>query len=140
MLPGPSGARPRSVLTSPAGGSLSIEAVEELAARVALPSRAALRGASWAALQAALLLGTLRYLGRLSHTNKDLWFLYFQPPLPMLAMLWLWAAAVRVFERRRIRYEACFAPDHQRYLLRSAQLVQVRRRGAGRVMRGGLAG
>lgn len=100
-----------------------MEAVEELAARVA---PATLRAASWGAVQAVLLLGTLRYLHRLSEPNRDLWFLYFQPPLPMLAMLWLWAAAVRLFERRRIRYEACFAADHQRFLLRSAQLFQVR--------------
>lgn len=47
-----------------------------------------------------------------------------QPFLPMLAMLWFWAAAVRVFERRRIRYDVCFPSEEQRYLLRSSQLFQ----------------
>lgn len=47
-----------------------------------------------------------------------------QPFLPMLAMLWFWALAVRVFERRRIRYDVCFSPDDQRFLLRSGQLFQ----------------
>jgi hypothetical protein len=45
----------------------------------------------------------------------------------MLAMLWFWGAAVRVFERRRIRYDVCFSSEEQRYLLRSSQLFQASR-------------
>lgn len=114
--PGPSSRTPAA-----AGASAEVE----LAQRLRLPTGAALRRSSWAALQVALLLGTLRYLGVLRKGQQDLWFLYFQPFLPMLAMLWSWATAVRVFEQRRIRYEACFSADDQRFLLRSGQLFQV---------------
>ncbi len=91
----------------------------------------ALRRAAWAATHALAIGATLRYLSPLSHLQRDLYFLYFQPFLPMLAMLWLWGAAVRVFERRRIRYEVCFSSEDQRFLLRSAQLFQAGAGGGG---------
>ncbi len=83
--------------------------------------------AVWALLQGLLLAANLRYLGLLTKLQQDAYFLYYQPFMPMLAMLWLWALAVRIFERRRIRYEACFSPEDQRYLLHSTQLFQVGR-------------
>lgn len=90
-----------------------------------LPGRSALRRALWALLQGLLLAANLRYLGPLTRLQQDAYFLYYQPFMPMLAMLWFWALAVRIFERRRIRYEACFSPEDQRNLLRSTQLFQV---------------
>lgn len=45
----------------------------------------------------------------------------------MLAMLWFWGLCVRYFERAHVRYDVCFSPEDQRYLLRSGQLFQVRR-------------
>jgi hypothetical protein len=86
---------------------------------------AALRRGLWAALQCALLLATLQHFTVLRKAQRDLYFLYYQPFMPMLAMLWFWAAAVRIFERRRIRYDVCFSPEDQRHLLRSGQLFQV---------------
>lgn len=91
-----------------------------------LNSPEALRAAGWGALQAALGLGTAKYWAHLNKTQRDLYFLYYQPFLPMLAMLWLWGTAVRFWERRRIRYDVCFSPEDQRYMLRSSQLFQVR--------------
>jgi hypothetical protein len=91
-----------------------------------LSSPEALRAAGWGALHAVLGLGTAKYWSHLNKTQRDLYFLYYQPFLPMLAMLWLWGTAVRFWERRRIRYDVCFLSEDQRYLLRSGQLFQVR--------------
>lgn len=90
-----------------------------------LPPLAAVRRSVWAMLQAVLVAATLRYLSRLTRLQRDAYFLYYQPFMPMLAMLWFWALAVRTFERRRIRYEVCFSPEDQRFLLRSSQLFQI---------------
>ncbi|PRW59731.1 SPX and EXS domain-containing 1-like isoform X1 [Chlorella sorokiniana] len=90
-----------------------------------LSSPEALRAAGWGALHAVLGLGTAKYWSHLNKTQRDLYFLYYQPFLPMLAMLWLWGTAVRFWERRRIRYDVCFLSEDQRYLLRSGQLFQI---------------
>lgn len=107
------------------GGSGGAEGLLTAVGAVALPGRAAVRRTLWALLQGLLLAANLRYLGLLTRLQQDAYFLYYQPFMPMLAMLWLWALAVRIFERRRIRYEACFSPEDQRHLLRSTQLFQV---------------
>ncbi len=94
-------------------------------AAVLLSSPGALRAAGWGALHALLGLGTAKYWAHLNKQQRELYFLYYQPFLPMLAMLWLWGTAVRFWERRRIRYDVCFSAEDQRYLLRSEQLFQV---------------
>lgn len=40
-------------------------------------------------------------------------------------MLWLWAGNVRYFEWRNMRYDLCFSPADQRFLLSSRQILQV---------------
>ncbi|KAI3436190.1 hypothetical protein D9Q98_002245 [Chlorella vulgaris] len=90
-----------------------------------VPAAAMLRRALWMSLQGLLVATTLAYLREMRKAGRDLYFLYYQPFLPMLSMLWLWAVAVRVFEQRRIRYEVCFSAEDQRFLLRSGQLFQV---------------
>ncbi|CAL8469057.1 g8598 [Coccomyxa elongata] len=57
--------------------------------------------------------------------HLELFHIYYQPMLVMLAMLWLWAIDVRIFERRRIAYGVCFSPQDQQYLRSSHQLFQV---------------
>lgn len=90
-----------------------------------LSSPGALRAAGWGAFHSLLGLGTAKYWAHLNKQQRELYFLYYQPFLPMLAMLWLWGTAVRFWERRRIRYDVCFSAEDQRYLLRSGQLFQV---------------
>ncbi|KAI7841272.1 hypothetical protein COHA_005045 [Chlorella ohadii] len=90
-----------------------------------LSSPGALRAAGWGAFHSLLGLGTAKYWAHLNKQQRELYFLYYQPFLPMLAMLWLWGTAVRFWERRRIRYDVCFSAEDQRYLLRSGQLFQI---------------
>lgn len=59
--------------------------------------------------------------------HLELFHIYYQPLLVMLAMLWLWTIDVRIFERRRIAYGVCFSPHDQQYLRSSHQLFQARK-------------
>lgn len=56
----------------------------------------------------------------------ELFHIYYQPLLVMLAMLWMWALDVRAFEQRRVNYAVCFSAQDQQYLLGSQQLFQAR--------------
>jgi hypothetical protein len=55
----------------------------------------------------------------------DALFIFFQPILPFLLMLWLWIVVVWYFEQRGIRYEHCFAAEHNRYLVSSGILTRI---------------
>ncbi|KAK9858855.1 hypothetical protein WJX84_009225 [Apatococcus fuscideae] len=57
--------------------------------------------------------------------HLDLFYIYYQPIIPILFMFWLWGVAVRIFERNHIRYDVCFSVKDQRYLLFSRQVFQV---------------
>ena len=57
--------------------------------------------------------------------HYELFHIYYQPLLVMLAMLWLWALDVRAFEQHRIAYHVCFSAHDQQYLLSSQQLCKV---------------
>lgn len=54
----------------------------------------------------------------------ELFHIYYQPLIVCLAMLWMWGADVRLFERRRIAYTVCFSAADQQHLLSSQQLFQ----------------
>ena len=56
----------------------------------------------------------------------ELFHIYYQPLLVLLAMLWLWGVNVRFFEARRVRYSVCFAPHDQAFLLSGRQIHQAR--------------
>lgn len=56
----------------------------------------------------------------------ELFHIYYQPLLVLLAMLWLWGVNVRFFEARRVRYGVCFAPHDQAFLLSGRQIHQAR--------------
>ena len=56
----------------------------------------------------------------------ELFHIYYQPLLVLLAMLWLWGANVRFFEGRRVRYGVCFSPHDQAFLLSGRQIHQAR--------------
>lgn len=56
--------------------------------------------------------------------HTELFYIYYQPLLPVLTMLWLWGINVRYFERCGVRYDVCFAAKDQKYLLNSRQIFQ----------------
>ena len=58
--------------------------------------------------------------------QAGLFWLYYQPLLPAVAMLWMWAGAVRLFEARSIKYDVCFSARDQPRLLPSRSIAQVR--------------
>eukprot|EP00892_Ulva_mutabilis_P010445 jgi/Ulvmu1/7773/UM004_0002.1 len=53
----------------------------------------------------------------------DALFIFYQPMLPMLLMLWLWTLVVSFFEAYYIRYDACFAAEHLKFLLSADALA-----------------
>ena len=57
--------------------------------------------------------------------HTELFYIYYQPLLPVLTMLWLWGINVRYFERAGVRYDVCFSSKDQKYLLNSRQIFQV---------------
>ena len=57
--------------------------------------------------------------------HTELFYIYFQPVLPVLTMLWLWGVNVRCFEKYGVRYDVCFSSKDQKYLLNSRQIFQV---------------
>ncbi len=64
-------------------------------------------------------------LRRLDGESVGLFYLYYQPLIPVAAMLWAWAAAVALFEARSIKYDVCFSARDQQRLLPSAALYHV---------------
>ena len=56
----------------------------------------------------------------------ELFHIYYQPLLVLLAMLWMWGANVRFFEARRVRYGVCFSPHDQAFLLTGRQIHQAK--------------
>lgn len=88
------------------------------------PLVAGLSMALWLSINGGLAVAVLTTLRLVSKAEQDIFFLYYQPFLPMLAMLWFWGINVRYFERHHVRYDNCFSTEDQRYLLRSGQLFQ----------------
>lgn len=64
-------------------------------------------------------------LRRLDGESVGLFYLYYQPLIPVAAMLWAWAAAVALFEARSMKYDVCFSARDQQRLLPSAALYHV---------------
>jgi hypothetical protein len=63
---------------------------------------------------------------RASHDDyNELFHIYYQPLIIMLAMFWLWGVAMRIFELMKIQYQACFSEKEQHHLLNSRQVYQV---------------
>lgn len=58
-------------------------------------------------------------------TYNELFHIYYQPLIIMLAMFWLWGIAIRVFELMKVEYETCFSLTEQQHLLSSRQVYQV---------------
>lgn len=58
-------------------------------------------------------------------TARSLCQRYFQPLLPPILMLWLWAHNVRAFEQQQVPYAECFSPRDRRALLSSGDLARL---------------
>lgn len=52
-------------------------------------------------------------------------FIYFQPLLPALLMLWLWVLNLHYFERNSVDFEACFSSRDRKSLVSSGDVAQV---------------
>lgn len=57
--------------------------------------------------------------------HKELFYLYYQPFAPVLAMIWLWALAVRHWEFRGVRYDICFPVNDQVHLIPSGNILRI---------------
>lgn len=55
----------------------------------------------------------------------DALFIFYQPLLPFLLMLWLWIVVVWFFETYMIRYQACFASEHLQFLVSAPALTRI---------------
>lgn len=87
-------------------------------------ARQRLEWAAWTALNLGATLVTALLLRTLPGEDRTLFLLYYQPLIPALAMLWFWTVAVWHWERRGVRYAACFSPEDARHLPGSAVLFR----------------
>ncbi len=83
----------------------------------------------WSAGCAAYVWAVASRPGHLGHVELSVLWMYWQPALPPLLMLWLWGAAVRRMTQLAVDYEQCFAAKDRKYLLDGAEVQKVRRRG-----------
>ncbi|GMH43680.1 hypothetical protein BSKO_11602 [Bryopsis sp. KO-2023] len=60
-----------------------------------------------------------------SDAGHDLVYIYFQPLVPVLLMLWLWGVNVGYFETSGIKYDALFGNEERRFLLRGDQIFEL---------------
>ena len=71
---------------------------------------------------------TLVVLGNLragDQAAEELFYIYYQPLIPVTIMIWLWGTVVRYFERNTVKYDVCFPARDQKFLLSSRQVFQV---------------
>ena len=54
-----------------------------------------------------------------------LFYLYYQPLVPVAAMVWAWAGLVALFEARAVQYGVCFSPRDQQLLPPARALYHV---------------
>jgi hypothetical protein len=89
-----------------------------------------LRGFSWKRVAllttwSACILESYWEVGGLTLSAQKALFVFYQPVFHMLCMLWLWSAIIWFFEERSVRYEACFASEHLKYLLPAKAIAQI---------------
>jgi hypothetical protein len=61
----------------------------------------------------------------LSDGAIDALFIFYQPILPFVLMLWLWTLLVWFLDTYMIRYQACFASEHLQFLVSYTALTNV---------------
>ncbi|KAG1680778.1 hypothetical protein FOA52_008111 [Chlamydomonas sp. UWO 241] len=62
---------------------------------------------------------------RMEDAAVDLAIVYFQPLLPPLLMLWLWAHNTGCFEDAKLPFEECFALKDRRYVISSGDIQKL---------------
>eukprot|EP00891_Asterochloris_glomerata_P005844 jgi/Astpho2/5844/e_gw1.00080.60.1_t len=70
---------------------------------------------------ALVILGNLRAGDQAA---EELFYIYYQPLIPVIIMVWLWGIVVRYFERNTVKYDVCFPTRDQKFLLSSRQVFQ----------------
>lgn len=55
----------------------------------------------------------------------DTLFIFYQPLLVTLSMLWFWVVVVRFFEAYAVKFDACFMPEHHRHLMLSSHICEI---------------
>ena len=80
--------------------------------------------AIWA-FTVVLLLLTKKFLSLVTVSHADLYYAYYQPFAPFLAMLWGWGLNVLYFEKKGVRYDVCFDEKHRALLVPSAQILKI---------------
>lgn len=57
--------------------------------------------------------------------QNELFYLYYQPLVPFVMMLWGWGINVLYFERTGLRYDMCFEERDRGYLLHSVEILKM---------------
>ncbi|KAG2444639.1 hypothetical protein HXX76_001383 [Chlamydomonas incerta] len=70
-------------------------------------------------------LSLLYFTPRASYAVRDLLLVYFQPMVPVVFALWLWAHNVQRFHALGIEYDMCFSAKDRKYLLSSGELYRI---------------
>ena len=66
-----------------------------------------------------------RLLGAVSESQLELFYLYYQPCIPFLFMLWGWGVNVLYFERTGLKYDLCFEESERQYLLPGSDILKI---------------
>lgn len=90
-----------------------------------LPSQWGRRHTALAAVNTLLIFIVHRLLAITASTQVELFYIYYQPFAPFVAMLWLWGLNVAYFERTGVRYDACFSADDAKRLVPAAALFDI---------------
>ena len=73
-----------------------------------------------------LLIFLIRKLLNVVTVNQnELFYLYYQPLVPFVMMLWGWGINVLYFERTGLRYDMCFEERDRGYLLHSVEILKM---------------
>eukprot|EP00889_Picochlorum_renovo_P002646 jgi/Picre1/29676/NNA_005059.t1 len=66
-----------------------------------------------------------KLLNVVSAGQIELFYLYYQPLVPFLMMLWGWGINVLYFEKTGLRYDMCFEERDRSYLLHSVEILKM---------------
>ena len=53
-------------------------------------------------------------IGQIPEASTDVLYVYYQPAVPIVVMLWLWGVNVGFFQRAGIEYESLFGAEERR--------------------------
>jgi len=76
-------------------------------------------------LNVVLLSMVHRLVGAVNESQLELFYLYYQPCVPLLFMLWGWGVNVLYFERTGLKYDLCFEESERQYLLPGSDILRI---------------